>query len=534
MTTFSPITTYIRLLRYLRPVLHIFILGLMATFFTGFLDGFLGIYMRPLIDGLANSDRSVIRDIPFYLLYYFTIRALMGFLSLFCLYQAGNYIMSTLRQEAFMRFMGSRFASVKDTNVGGFLSLLNYNVSQVEEATTGTIRKSLKDVVQIITSVVALFYVSPLLTLIMMTVLPIALVIMRIFSYKTHKEAENVQTTLGHVIRYAEQSVHAVSTIRSMSAYDHVLSRFDVLLGKTLKHQKRFTVTSSLTHALLQFITGLPLVIVFASMAYGWMEFNAADVGAFFYTIIKLMQPVRGLSLVSSQFQKGVAAAASVFKICDLQQEHHIGDVPFQLDTIHLRHVDYVISDRVIFKDLNISFEPDKIHVLIGPSGVGKSTLLSLIAQLPDLDNGELYVGSIPYKSIDIGTFRRNVGYMDQLPFIWDDSIINNVIFPDVEWDPVEMDDDLVQKIFNLTSLTPWLETLPSKAHTIIGADTLMPSGGQKQRIALARVLYHKPQIILLDEPASAVDEKTAHKIIDYLESVKQGRIIIVTNNLWL
>ena len=526
MKFYKPMITYIRLLKYIKPVISTFVIGIMSTSIAGFLDGWLGQYMKPLInDGFAHANPAVIVYMPLYILAYFVFRALVGFLSVFCLYQTGNFIMATLRREAFMRFMGSRYASVKDANVGGFLSLLNYNISQVEDATTGSLRRFLLDIVLITTSIISLCKISIFLTSLIIIIVPMAYMAMKIFSYKTRRESSNVQNNLAHVIRYAEQSIHAVSTIRSMSAYENVLSRFDDLLRITLVHQKRFTVASSLMHASLQFITGMPLALVFMCVFWGWTDFSPGDIGAFFYTLVRIMQPVRALSLVVSDFQKGVAAAESVFKVCDLPQEIHIGDIPFTLDTMYVNDMCYVAGERVIFDKLSMQFAPDKIHVIVGASGIGKSTLLSILAQLVHVDSGNISVGSHSYQHIDLLSFRKNVGYMDQMPFVWDDTLINNIIFPD----KVDtLNDALLHQILDITSLTSWIETLPYHVHTMIGTDAFMPSGGQKQRIALARVLYHKSQVILLDEPAAAVDENTALKIMQYLESLKKNRIIII------
>ena len=526
MSQSKSVATYVRLLQYLKPVMHMFIVGVLSTSAAGFLDGWLGQYMKPIInEGFHNADAELLFYAPLYILCYFMVRAVFGFLSLFCLYQAGNHIMSTLRQEAFQRFMGSQYATVKNANVGSFLSLLNYNVSQVEDATTGSLRRFLLDFVLITTAVVSLFSISTILSILVILLAPVMYYSMRIFTSRARNEASNIQNTLGGVIRYAEQSIHAVSTIRSMSAYEDVMAHFDQLLRVTLKHQKRFTVASSLMHASLQFATGIPIIAAFVCIVWRFIDLTPGDFAAFFYTIIRIMAPVRALSLVVTHFQKGVAAAESVFDICDLPQEQHRGERPFVLDTIHLKDVRCNLGDAVLFQGLSIDFVPDKIHVIVGTSGVGKSTLLAIIAQLITVDDGRVMLGEENYDAINIQDFRSNVGYMDQLPFVWDDSIRNNIVFPHKGDD---YDKDLLEHVLSITSLMPWVDTLPYHYNTIIGQDALQPSGGQMQRIALARVLYARPTIILLDEPASAIDEHTTIKLFQYLYSIKKNRTIII------
>lgn len=506
-----------------------FLFGVFASSFAGFLDGWLGQYIKPIIDsGLTKTSHENVFYLPALIFLYFLLRAVIGFVSVFCLYQSGNKIMTTLRYEAFSQLMGSRLSHVKDSNTGGFLSLLNYDVSQVEDVTTSSLRRLILDLSLIVTALVSLIRISYELTLLILCMAPIMYLSLNVFSKKIRSESERIQVALGRVMRYAEQSVHAISTIRSMSAHADVLIRFKQHLHVTLSHQKRFTLASSMMHAVLQFIMSVPLSISFGLIIWKYIDLSAGDFAAFFYTVIRIMPPIRALSLIISDFQRGMAAADSVFSVCDLPQVVHEGTHSFKLDDLSIDHLSYEISSRLILNDINLTMQANKLHVFVGLSGVGKSTLLLILAQLIEDYKTSVRLGDMRYSEIDLADFRRNVSFVDQTAFVWDDTIINNIIFP---LSPDECDMDRYDEILRITSLTTWINSLEDKSQTIIGTGYLMPSGGQKQRIGLARALYQQSSIIILDEPTASIDEYTSHEIVKYISELKKDRLIIIASH---
>lgn len=507
----------------------IFVLGILFSSTAGFLDGWLGQYIKPFIDsGMSETNNMNLYYLPLYIFMYFLLRACIGFASVFFIYQSGNKIMSTLRYDAFSNLMGSKLSYVKDSNTGGFLSLLNYDVSQVEDVTTSSLRRLVLDISLIVTALYSLISISYILTILILGMAPLMYLSLNLFSKKIRKESERIQSALAGVMRYAEQSVHAISMIRSMSAHSDVLARFKQHLHSTLSHQMRFTLASSLMHASLQFIMSIPLSVSFALIVWKHVELSPGDFAAFFYTVLRIMPPIRAMSLVIADFQRGIAAADSVFKVCDLPQVTHRGEHLFKLGNLEVNNLNCTLNDRHILKDVNIKFAPMQLHALVGLSGVGKSTLLLSIAQLIVDREKSISLDGVPYDAIELSDFRKNVGFVDQTPFVWDDSILNNIIFPGCQ---ATYDEKRYNEVLKITSLDAWVNTLEEKSYTLIGTGYLIPSGGQKQRIGLARALYQQQSVIILDEPTASIDEYTARSIMDCLMELKETRLIIIASH---
>lgn len=527
-STRSSWSTYFRLLSYLKGSTPIFLFGLLTSALAGFLDGCLGQYFR----SIAGSDVMQLQHQYGYWIWYaflyFVLRAFVGFASVFCIFYVGNKLMSQLRYEAFSSLMGSRLQYVRNANTGGILSLLNYNVSQVEAAATSSIRRFVLDVSLIVTACISLFRISSVLTFFVLSIAPMIYFSFHIFAKKVRKESQRIQDTLGTLMRYAEQSIDAICTIRSLSAHAKVLSRFKQHLHYTLGHQLRYTFASSMLHALLQFVMSIPLVFSLFLIVGGHVKLSASDLVGYVYTLIRIMPPIRAMSLIVSDFQRGVAAAASIFSLCDHPQDSHEGEEPFTLAELTGHDISFEVQDRPILKGLSFSFAPAQLHVLVGVSGVGKSTLLLLLAQLLYPTRGELRVGKLSYADLDLSDFRRHVGFMDQLPMIWDDSIVNNIIFPNASED---IDRARYEEVLQLTALDAWIETLPDGDQTALGAGYVLPSGGQCQRISLARILYHAPDVMILDEPTASVDEQTSKRIWQAMLRLRQRRTIIIATH---
>lgn len=517
---------YWRLLGYLKGAWFAFFLGLAGSFGAGFLDGWLGQYIRPFIDdGLLYQKTADLALLPLMVLAYFILRSVLGFMSVFCLYHAGNHVLVQIRMQAFSRLMGSHLINVKQSSLGGFLSLLNYNISQLDQITTGSLRRFVLDAVLIVTGITALLQISWVLSFLVLLLSPVMYWVLWFFSRRTRRESQNVQEQLAVAMRYAEQALRAVATIRSLSAHRDALARFDALLHRTYAHQKRFTMASSMMHALLQFIASIPLALIFILVIWEWIELTPGAISAFFYTAVRLMPPIRALSLISSDFQRGIAAASSVFEICDLEQEEVQEGQSFTFGTLACRNMSYFWQDRLVFSGVNAVFETGKLHVMIGRSGVGKSTLLAMLARLYPVC-GEVTLAGLAYRELNLQDFRRHVGYLEQEAFLWDDSVLNNVIFPKRE---LGSDQERYQEIIQLLELSSWIDALPLQDQTFLGAGGVLPSGGQRQRIALARILFHHPELLILDEPLTAVDERTASRILEALQQRKSQHLVIMT-----
>ena len=179
-------------------------------------------------------------------------------------------------------------------------------------------------------------------------------------------------------------------------------------------------------------------------------------------------------------------------------------------------------KNHILLKNLNFEINRGDIFGIYGKSGSGKSTVLHMITGLLKPNSGEIRINSKNINQVNI-PWKKKIGYVPQSVYLLDDTILNNIVF-----DSKEVDFDLLDKCLNISELKGFVENLPDKENTIVGENSLKISGGQKQMIGIARALYKRPELLILDEATVSLDEKTREKIFKNFEELKKDSITII------
>ena len=195
---------------------------------------------------------------------------------------------------------------------------------------------------------------------------------------------------------------------------------------------------------------------------------------------------------------------------------------PVLKDNIYFDTVSFAYEDQQVLSQASFRFPRGKITTIVGPSGIGKTTILDLVTGLLRPQEGEIWIDNLPLKDVQMQSWRRMIGYVPQETLLLHDSILNNVTLGDPDLDQQDAIDAL-----QAAGIWEFVETLPQGLHSIVGERGGKVSGGQRQRIAIARALVHKPQVLTLDEPTSALDPENETAIFDTLQQLR-GKLTIL------
>jgi subfamily B ATP-binding cassette protein MsbA len=241
-----------------------------------------------------------------------------------------------------------------------------------------------------------------------------------------------------------------------------------------------------------------------------------------------LLKPLKQLTTVNSEFQKGMAACMSIFEVLDQQTEedngtHNIGRVAGKIEFKNVTF-SYPSKASPALKDISFSLQPGQTVALVGRSGSGKSTISSLLTRFYDNQMGEILLDDMLLKDIPLKDLRRQFALVSQHVVLFNDSIANNIAYGSEG----QMSREQITAAAKTAHVLEFLEQLPEGLDTIVGENGFMLSGGQRQRLAIARALLLDAPILILDEATSALDTESERLIQDALHQLQQNRTTIV------
>jgi len=304
-------------------------------------------------------------------------------------------------------------------------------------------------------------------------------------------------------------------------------SRADALLQRKTKRLNKALKKEVLTNETLK-ATQEPLLIVIAAIGlYAALIYWRMTLAKVMVLTFLLVRVVKQLNKVQEQYQQMVTVESAYWSLQDTIQEAegaretNLGSkVPSLEHVIRLDRVSFAYDEEWVLRDASLSFPAGLFTAIVGPSGVGKTTIVDLVMGLIRPQKGEIFVDNLPLAEVDLRSWRKMIGYVPQETLLLHDTILINVTLgaPDL----TEAD---AEEALRAAGAWEFVRVMPKGMHSTVGERGSMLSGGQRQRIAIARALAHKPKLLILDEPTSALDPDTEAAICETLGQLRDGRI---------
>jgi ATP-binding cassette subfamily B protein len=260
---------------------------------------------------------------------------------------------------------------------------------------------------------------------------------------------------------------------------------------------------------------------------------TAGSFVAYIY-MVQLTWPVIAMGWVIDIFQRGTASLGRIKDVLAEEPEITDGEITSRFrtdgqgteDAIHgdveFCNLNFAYGDTPVLQDINLRIPAGTSLAIVGPTGSGKSTLVSLIPRIYDAAPGSVLIDGRPIRDYPVETLRRNIGFVPQETFLFGDSVRENIAFG-VE----NATDDQVKAAAEAASIAADIESFPEKYQTTVGERGITLSGGQKQRTAIARAIIRNPRVLILDDALSSVDTQTEDKILNHLHNIMHGRTTI-------
>ncbi|MGH8114639.1 MAG: ABC transporter ATP-binding protein [Rhodanobacteraceae bacterium] len=392
---------------------------------------------------------------------------------------------------------------------------------------------SAQAVVLFVYVVVILWHQDPVLTLIAFVPAPFVSLAVQWFGKRIHERFERIQAMFSQLSTRVEENLGGLRMVRAYTREPLEEERFDRLNRQYVQHNMRLVLLSGAFDPLLQFLLGVAFVLVlwFGGRAVLEHRITIGGYAAFNLYMAQMAFPMIAMGYVINLVQRGAASFTRLREL--LTQTPDIADGPETDATItsvrgeiEFRGLNFDYEGQPVLRDLNLHIRAGETAALVGHTGSGKSTLVSLIPRLLDAAPGTVLIDGHPIREIPLRVLRESIGLVPQETLLFSDTLRANIAFG-----APQAGEAAIEDAANIASLGGDIADFPDGYGTRVGERGLTLSGGQKQRTALARALMRNPNILIMDDALASVDTITEDRILEHLERVTGGRTTLIISH---
>ena len=519
-----------RLILYMKPYWwRILIAGLASSAYGG-LDAAFAYMVEPLLRKIfVTKDVFIFTILPFAIILIFIFRATTRYLNDYFMRTAAQLAVQDVRNEIFRKnvFLDLNFFNRNQT--GSLMSRVVSDVATMQDGVGGLITGIFRDVLGLVTLLGVIFYRDWQLALISILVIPLTIYPASILGTKIKRTARKGQEEAGYFASILQETLSGIKVVKAFSLEGVMIDKFKSanhafynLTRKTIKY-------SALSSPIMEIITsfGIAAVIFYGGSKVMANKMTAPEFFSFITAMALVYSPLKKLINAYNEMQRCIGASERVFEIIDAVPEivdnplgHTLSRDDNRVEFINVR---FKYQDDYIINDVSLVAEKGEMVALVGPSGGGKTTLVSLLARFFDISEGQILIGSHDIRDIKKTSLMNHIALVDQETILFHDSIANNIRYgkPDAT-------DDEIARAAQAAFAHDFIMEMPNGYETSIGDRGVRLSGGQRQRLCIARAILKNAPILILDEATSALDTESEQMVQKALDNLMTNRTTFV------
>ncbi|MEQ4915319.1 lipid A ABC transporter ATP-binding protein/permease MsbA [Morganella morganii] len=494
-------------------------------------DAFMLSLLKPLLDeGFGTADNDFLRIMPLIILGLMLLRGISSFVSGYCLSWVSGKVVMTMRRNLFRHMMGMPVSFFDQQSTGTLLSRITYDSEQVASSSSGALVTVVREGAYIIALFGLMFYNSWQLSLILIIIAPIVAFVIRKVSVRFREISKNMQSGMGQVSASAEQMLKGHKEVLIFGGQKVENDRFDKVSNHMRRQGMKLVTASSIADPIIQIIASFALAFVLFAASFPEIKeaLSAGSITVVFSSMIALMRPLKSLTNVNAQFQRGMAACQTLFVLLDMEQEKDTGtkvlkdakgDVAFENVTFR-----YQGKENPALKNVSFTIPSGKTVALVGRSGSGKSTIANLITRFYEIESGHITIDGNDIRDYTLASLRSQVALVSQNVHLFNDTVANNIAYATEG----KYTREQIEKAAEMAYAMDFINKMEKGLDTEIGENGVLLSGGQRQRIAIARALLRDAPILILDEATSALDTESERAIQAALDELQKNRTCLV------
>ncbi|MEW6132620.1 MAG: lipid A export permease/ATP-binding protein MsbA [Pseudomonadota bacterium] len=522
---------YLRLLKYARPHWKILLAAIVANAVTAALEPILPALFKQMLDeGFVAKNRDWLIWMPLGIMALLTARGLFGFVASYAISWIDTRLVQDLREAMHKKLLSLPVSYFDNVSTSQITAHVAFNVHNVMRATTTALTALTKDVLTIVGLSFYLLWTNWQLTLIIFISFPPIVYVVSKVGKRLRSVSRAAQANVGVLTETLTESLSAHRLVRIFDARPYEIERFHQRADMARKLEMKRVVALGANTPFVEILAGIPLAIIFYIAMYQAIGEQTTVGGfvSFFIAMMLLFPPIKRLTALNDTLQRGLASAEVVFEILDETPEPDYGtrDAGRLSGDIRFEHVSLVYPGKrqPALIDIDLSIRPGESLALVGGSGAGKTSLVSLLPRFYAPSAGRLLFDGVPAEDYTLESLRANIASVSQDIVLFNDTLRANIAYGARRG----ASDSEIRKAAEAAHAWEFIERLPEGLDSLVGENGVKLSGGQRQRVAIARAILKDAPILILDEATSALDTESERHVQAALENLMQGRTTIV------
>ena len=489
--------------------------------------------LDPAIDKIfLNRDQSLLLIIPFFIIIAFATKGISLYLAKTLMINVAEEVKKKIQIDMLSSFIKADTEYIENKHTGKYISNLNFDVNQITMMLSTSFLNFFKDGLTLIGLLTVMFYQNWRLSLIAIIMIPLASVTAKRLGKRISKVVTEAQDKSGDLNKYLIDIFKNHKIIKIFQREKFEEKRSEKFVNDLKEKSIKISTVFIRATPIMEILTGIMIaILIFYS---GKLIMNEQlSLNNFFSFLAAMMlayQPVKSLATINVGVGQGMSAAKRILPIIDNKNLIHPNEdkpiIDFKNGDIEFKDINFNYSsnqENKVLNKINIKINGKKMTALVGQSGSGKSSSLSLIPRIYDPKSGILEIDGQNIKNVNLHSLRKEISIVDQNVTLFDDTIFNNI-----KYAKPNASEEEIYKAAEQSMCLDFIEKLENKYQTMIGENGVRLSGGEKQRLSIARAFLKDSKIILLDEATSSLDSETEEKIQRALDKLILNKTTVV------
>ena len=459
------------------------------------------------------------------------VQAIFNYLRVYQLALVGEGVVADLRKAVFDRVVRLPVPFFDRNLTGDISSRLTSDAAAVQYTVSSTLAQVLSQSITLAGGVVLLVLISPILSLTVLTFLPIVIIAGAMFGRRLRVISTEFQDRIAEANSLAQESISSIRVVKWFSGEGPVTAQYDRDIAASYRTAIRRARLSAIFMPAITFVgfSTIALVLWVGGRLVARGDLTAGELVSFLLYTFTVAGAIAAFTGLYTQVQNTLGASRRIFELLGETPEVAVPDVPSEPDSspgsVRFDGVDFSYEgrDMEVLRGIDLEIRPGEIVALVGPSGAGKSTLVQLIPRFYDVRRGAVLVDGVDVRERDIASLRHRMAAVPQEVQLFSGTIAENLRIAR----PEATDGELVSAC-RAANAHRFIETFPDGYDSVVGERGVQLSGGQRQRVAIARALLADPRILILDEATSSLDAESEALVQEALDLLMQGRTTLV------